>query len=140
MGQATAKLAMKHVQLEFVGSGSPKEVAAQFKNKLALETACFPISDLSLKSIQKALSPGQVENIESYITAKADVKISDQDLYLFTSPSNVQSFLNANSIPDHADVIAIGPSTHQELFEANINAFQAIDGTILSMIDLANKL
>ena len=135
MGQATAQIVKQHVRLSFIGSGSPAEVAQQFKEVLLDQTVCFPISDLSMKSIQKNLTPDRVENVISYKTVKLIERISEQDYFLFTSPSNVEAFLEGNIQLPSGKYFAIGPSTKLRLTENGIESRQSAGSTLLSMID-----
>ena len=47
-------------------------------------------------------------------------KVEDADVFIFTSPSNIDSFFANNSIDSDKKVIAIGPSTKKKL-EAHFN-------------------
>jgi uroporphyrinogen-III synthase len=80
----------------------------------------FPVSDRSLGSITKVFSADQIEVLSVYHTLLNPIKIPTCAVYIFTSPSNVESFILINSIPLGAHVIAWGDSTAAALLEAGI--------------------
>lgn len=137
MGAGTAIVASEFCQLSFTGSGSPSQVAIQFKKELASESVCFPISDVSHRTVQKGLNPDQVTDVIAYSTVKAPTSVRTCNTYLFTSPSNVDAFLELNTIPPDSKVIAIGPTTYKCLVEYGFSPVRSKASTILSMIDLA---
>lgn len=75
------------------------------------EIVLFPVSDISLKNVQSFLSPKQVKTSVVYSTTSNKQNIKKHDVYIFSSPSNVNSFFNHNQIASEAKVIAIGEST-----------------------------
>jgi uroporphyrinogen-III synthase len=76
----------------------------------------------SIENLNKKLS--QVKNLKkiiAYETIYINVKLEvNPDIYVFTSPSNVDSFLKCNSIAQPSQVIAIGKSTKAMLQKHNI--------------------
>ena len=77
----------------------------------------------------------QVIDVIAYRTKEAGKPIPESDYYLFTSPSNVDAFLNANEIPDRSKVVAIGPSTRSRLEELGFNPIQAKRPSLLAMVE-----
>lgn len=117
-GESTARELYNYVdQLDFVGKGSnSKNIADSFRSFIGEKKALFPVSDISLRSIQAALDPSQVVNVICYSSQPTSRKIESAECYIFTSPSNVHSFFKAgNSIASESKVVAIGPSTGASL-------------------------
>ena len=119
MGSGTAKtLAEYGMQPDFEGSGSPTEVARSFADRLGDgQTVLFPGAKESLRSIQKALGNSiRVVDLAVYATREMGEPLKmEPDVLVLTSPSNVRSFLKGNTLQSHQRVVAIGPSTLQEL-------------------------
>jgi hydroxymethylbilane synthase len=101
----------------FVGteSGSPEEVAEAFKAWCNGRHVLFPTSDRSLKTISGRFSVDQKEEIVVYKTVVTTTDISACDVYVFSSPSNVEGYFEQNVLPPNSDVIAWGKSTKKAL-------------------------
>ncbi|MEQ9188573.1 MAG: hydroxymethylbilane synthase [Cryomorphaceae bacterium] len=122
-GESTANaLASYGIKASFVGSGSDMQrIAKELARAIGTQNALFPSSDRSIGSLAERLDPGQCTVITSYKTKPVEQKVNPHDAYVFTSPSNVESFHKAgNSIPADAHVVAIGPSTSAALHEYDI--------------------
>jgi uroporphyrinogen-III synthase len=118
IGEVTAtKLEKYNVACEFIGeeAGNPEKVACDFKEWVGGRKVCFPRSNLSLKSMQNVLNQAQIIDLEVYKTIPSASIIAPQDVYVFTSPSNVNAFLQMNQIPPKAQIIAWGRSTEKSL-------------------------
>ena len=135
MGAQTAQTAKLHVSCEFVGDGTPDDVAESFKSILGADSVCFPLSNKSKRSIQKSLPSSQVIDVVAYETLEESKQVEDSNYYLFTSPSNVDSFFKINQLPTDAKVISIGPSTQKRLAELNIKSTSSHAASFMSMID-----
>lgn len=113
-GKTAALLKSLGYSVAFNGEekGSITEVAAAFKEWLGDRIALFPISTRSLGTIFNEISPRQVKKITCYDT-RVEIKKLDRDfdVYVFTSPSNVEGFLKGNTFPKTSKVIAWGEST-----------------------------
>lgn len=113
-GKTTAKLLseMGH-PADFVGekSGDMKTVGSEFRSWCKGQKVLFPLSDRSLKTVS-SLFPDE-EKIERvvYRTIIEGKPIKPADIYVFTSPSNVEGFFLDNTIPSGSLVIAWGTST-----------------------------
>jgi uroporphyrinogen-III synthase len=92
-------------------NSSSNEFAIWTKNKKVL----FPISNLSEKSYTLYLNPEMYKCVEIYKTNISTKLIENQDIYVFTSPSNVKGFLKSNFFPDNSKIIAWGETTYNEL-------------------------
>lgn len=103
--------------VDFKGSqsGEPKVVAKEFKAWLASRKVIFPISDRSLKSISSEIDEEQKEEVVVYSTKVVGKAVETCEVYVFTSPSNVEGFFEFNSVPVGASVIAWGKSTEGAL-------------------------
>jgi uroporphyrinogen-III synthase len=113
VGQKTAQKleALGHIPT-FVGhqSGNPSQVALDFCAYVGKRRVLIPCSDISARTIAKALSTGQVEEVVVYRTIAKSVDVSACDVYVFTSPSSVDAFLLLNEKPI-GKVIAWGDTT-----------------------------
>ncbi len=130
IGQVTAnKLEKYKVRCEFVGeeAGNPIKVAGQFKEWVGEQKVCFPRSNVSLKSMQNVLTQDQVIDLEVYQTIPSPSVIEPQDIYVFTSPSNVNAFLQANQIPIKTQLIAWGKSTEKALNEKDLRVDRTLN-------------
>ena len=113
IGQITArKLEDLGLKISFVGekSGNPIEVAEEFKKWLGNRTVLIPQSNISKRTIASLLPSNQ--SIEPIVyKTESDCKIiAVCETYVFTSPSNVESFLTCNE-PPQGKVIAWGETT-----------------------------
>ena len=117
IGQTTAhKLQELGLDVSFIGlkSGIPDAVAKQFKEWLGKRTVLIPQSSISKRSISKVLPKNQVIERIVYKTVPACREIGSFGIYVFTSPSNVQSFLSCNNSID-GKIIAWGETTKTTL-------------------------
>ena len=115
--ETNRKLNQLSVICDFVGdkSGAPTEVAKQFKTWLGSRKVLFPHSDKSLHTIASFLPENQITKIEVYKTILEEKHIPACDYYIFTSPSNVESFFAHNKLQKSSKIIAWGKSTQSEL-------------------------
>ncbi|MEN9638998.1 MAG: hypothetical protein RLZZ262_866 [Bacteroidota bacterium] len=116
IGKATARALATHVQPSFIGqSKDTQEVGKSFAQHIGAAKVLFPISDISLRTIQQQLPAEQVLDLIVYSTAHVEVIIPEKDLYIFTSPSNVEAYFNHNQLPQKAQIAAFGASTASHL-------------------------
>ena len=123
IGAETAlKLKQLGLECEFVGdkAGDPESVAAAFKNWLGDRKVLIPCSDRSNRSVANALPEGQSQEVIVYKTIHDPVLINDCDIYIFSSPTNVESFFKENILPDPAAVISWGKTTDRALQKHDI--------------------
>lgn len=121
-GAGTAKrLAEMGCEPSFTGVGNNTEnVALEFQKRLsANDKVLFPISDISLRRIQKNL-PGEIsEDVVVYKTVEAQPnQVPHAEIGIFTSPSNVHALKNKADFPKK--LIAIGPTTQAALKERGL--------------------
>ena len=117
-GESTQKFVEKlgfQVQFCPTNSGSVSESSIEFANWVGNKKVLFPTSDRSHKSYTKQLSKNQFETIITYKTQISTQNIGINDVYVFTSPSNVAGFLKNNAFPSQAKIVAWGETTYNEL-------------------------
>lgn len=120
MGPGTARALQEHeygLRPDFTGQGSPAEVARAFGEVAKNKEVFFPRARQSRLTIQRLLQDTiHVQDAVCY--DNQSVRRPDYfaaDIYVFTSPLNVRTYLNVHDLPVHARVIAIGPSSAQAL-------------------------
>ncbi|MDG1330867.1 MAG: uroporphyrinogen-III synthase [Crocinitomicaceae bacterium] len=122
--------------VDFVGakSGEPKRVAEEFKSWLGAKRVLFPISDRSLKTISSVIDENQKEEVVVYSTEVKDSVVDECDVYVLTSPSNVEGFFIENDIPKGSEVIAWGKSTESALIEKGIRVTKVLSDSSFTML------
>jgi hydroxymethylbilane synthase len=115
-GMAT-EMSLKKLGLksDFIGEGHPEDIAVNFAAVLNTQKVLFPTSNRSLKTIQSKISPENQVELVTYETNNIDNKIQDFEVLVFTSPSNVNSYISCNDFNPKQKVVAIGPSTKASL-------------------------
>ena len=122
IGEATAFALQQHCNISFKGVGNTQHVAKTFKKIIGNQTVLFPISNKSLRTVQKELLASQVYEIEVYRTElNESITIPNTDIIIFTSPSNVEAYFRRNNIHPTQQVIAIGHTTANALQKKGIN-------------------
>lgn len=92
------------------------QTAKEFRSILGDESVLFPGAKDSLRSIQKELSfTNHIHELAVYRTDLNPSPVEQADVYIFTSPSNVESFFMQNTLPKQARVIGMGLSTSRAL-------------------------
>jgi uroporphyrinogen-III synthase len=102
--------------------GNPSQTALDFHAWAGNRKVLFPVSDRSLGSIAAAFPEHQKEVVCIYQTTLVPKKMKECSIYLFTSPSNAESFLLCNALPQKAKVIAWGESTRSFLSSRGIES------------------
>ena len=141
-GPATAKHIQKNgLNVDFIGLGTPQQVAEKFDSIISSKELVFiPSSNKSLGTVQGILKESNKKLLDTYTTILIDKKLKHYDLLVFTSPSNVEAFLNSNKISDQK-VISIGPSTTSALKNAGIiNVFESFESSELALADTVLSL
>jgi uroporphyrinogen-III synthase len=132
IGISTAKkLSALGIQSDFIGdkAGNPDQVANDFRSWLKDRKVLIPCSDLSNRSIAAVLPEKQVEELIVYRTISACQNVGEQDVYVFTSPSNFHAFNECNTIPSNAKVIAWGKTTENALIKAGIRPAYTLESS-----------
>ena len=128
VGQKTAQKleALGHTPI-FVGhqSGNPSQVAVDFRTYVGRRRVLIPCSDISARTIAKALPADQVEEVVVYRTIGKSVEVPACGIYVFTSPSSVDAFLLQNEKP-LGKVIAWGDTTSARLHELGVEVSRVL--------------
>ena len=141
-GKSTAEhLKKQNLNIDFIGNGSPNDIAKQFAETIKNhEIVFFPSSNRSLGTVEKELLDSNKEVIITYQTNFLEKNIGKHDYLVFTSPSNVFSYLKLNSINDER-VISIGPSTTMALKNAGIsNIYESYESSEIALADTVLSL
>ena len=140
-GKETArKLSEIGITSSFIGSesGNPEKVSLDFAKWLEGRKVLFPHSNLSKFSALQNLSPSYYDTVQVYQTNSIPSAIPNCEVYVFTSPSNLFSFLIKNKIPKNALIIAYGQSTKKQLDSLNIACLVVLKNATLH--DLKKEL
>lgn len=111
-----------------VTSGIPALVSKEFKEFVGNRKVLFPQSNYSQRSMQERLVNDQITDLVVYKTALTPVKLeASPSVLVFTSPTNVESFLQVNSVSENQKVIAWGKTTEGFLNKNGIKADFTLD-------------
>ena len=124
VGKGTALQAQRlGLTTDFIGShsGEPSKNAKELADWLGDRRILLPISDISQRNLIEFIPSDQVETVIVYSTQFSPLTIPKQDVYIFSSPSNVESFLQCNK-PPNGIIIAWGKSTENELKAHSIHS------------------
>ncbi len=112
VGSGTAESLRKYANVEFQGDEKNiPDSAKKFRELLADKQVLFPSSTIGVRSFQTELPKAQVTEVAAYETKLSPQKIPACDVYVFSSPSNVESFALKNAIPEGATVLVPGRKT-----------------------------
>jgi uroporphyrinogen-III synthase len=129
IGQTTAaKLNALGLHVDFIGekAGKPEEVANAFKAWLGTRTVLIPQSTVSKRSIASVIDPKHCMEVVVYETLPECKKIPVCGTYVFTSPSNFESFLLCNEVPK-GRIIAWGETTKRAVLKHGLG----VDDTLV---------
>ncbi len=107
---------------DFIGvSTDTRLVGKQFANLVKSGQALFPQAKESMRTIQQQfVNKTQVIDLPVYETIHKPVEgIPESDIMLFTSPSNVEAFLEKKKLKKEQKIIAMGNATAHALKMAN---------------------
>ena len=131
IGSTTSSFLRKgEINVDFEGkkSGDPKEVASEFASFIGKRKVLFPQSDRSQRSMQRELNSDQVIDLVVYSTILNPVKLAEKcQTLVFTSPSNVEAYLQKNEISNDQKVIAWGNTTKAFLEKEKINVDHTLE-------------
>lgn len=106
-------------RVDFTGaSGNTQETALQFRKHIGSSTVLFPQASEGLRTVQKKLSASKVFEIPVYQTMlrpRLSDRTSRADIIVFTSPSNVRSYLVKHTLKKSQQIISMGAATSSEL-------------------------
>jgi len=131
VGKATADEIRKFgKRTEFIGdSDNTKMTGKKFSALVGSKTVLFPQAKASMKTIQLQLPKKEnVKDVVVYETVKSvgnwQSAVGNPQIFIFTSPGNVEAFFEKNTISADKKVIAMGDATANALkkFKVKVNA------------------
>lgn len=142
VGQGTAAvLASLGHSPNFVGLGNdPEKIAYQLKEACDGKSILFPLSSRSLKSISSRMNQDQIEEVVVYDTINQSSAIPECDFVVFTSPSNVESYLESTALCSTSTYIAWGKSTLNTLEKRQKKALVLDEPSEQALISLLQSL
>ncbi len=139
LGSGTAKRITDFgYSADFVGSvsGQPELVAKEFLAWLKDRKVVFPLSAQSNRSISVHIPIEQKMELTVYETIAVSESLDDQDVYVFTSPSNIEAFLKKNTLPATSKIVAWGKTTERKLNELGIRPFFVLNNSSLRDLEV----
>ena len=118
VGKGTAEALKKyHCEASYIGEkNNTEDIAIKFKELIKEQTVLYPVGNLSLRSMAEFVDEKQVHFSIVYNTILNPILFdSPFDILIFTSPSNVDSFILKNSITSNQQLIAIGHTTAKHI-------------------------
>lgn len=103
-------------------AGNPEEVSKSFSSWLGERKVLVPHSNISSLSVTKHLNNNQLTTLEVYKTVFSKSNIEHCDIYVFSSPSNIQSFFKSNTIKPGSKLIVWGNTSLKSLNEYGYRA------------------
>ena len=98
-------------------AGNPEEVSKSFGSWLGQRKVLVPHSNISSLSVKKHLNNNQLSTVEVYKTVLSASIIEPCDVYVFSSPSNIQSFFKSNTPKLGSKLIVWGNTSLKSLNE-----------------------
>ncbi len=129
IGKKTAQILVKNgYTVDFIGksAGNPEQIAKDFVTWLGDKTVLIPQSNVSNRTISKAVPTDQLIEVVAYDTIALSQQIEAHDLYIFSSPSNFVSYLEKNPLPTNK-VIAWGQTTKKSLQKSGIDPVYTLE-------------
>ena len=115
---AQDELAKSNIQTDFCGNGDPESSRMPLADYAQNMNVLFPRARISKRSLQIIDSSYQSIDLILYNNSpKQNIRVPEADVYLFTSPLNVQSYLS-NHGKKNILAIAIGKTTERELLSS----------------------
>lgn len=135
VGNGTANyLKSRGYNPSFIGekSGNIESVAENFKTWLGNRKVVFAQAKDSNRSISSVINSSNSTEISVYETIINSAKIVKSDIYVFTSPSNVDGFLIKNTISENSIIIAWGDTTEKHLIKNGFHVHQKLKSSSIS--------
>ncbi|CAN5307327.1 hypothetical protein BH09BAC5_BH09BAC5_18890 [soil metagenome] len=120
VGKATSdELRKFNLRADFIGGGNDTRITAkQFGAVAGRSRVLFPQAKGSLKTVQQQLSTATVIDLVVYETIQRPADdLPEADVLVFTSPSNLEAFLEKKKILPHQKIVAMGHATGNTLKE-----------------------
>lgn len=129
VGKGTAEsIKARGLNPDFIGPfpGEPTKNALSLAHWLGNRRILFPVSEISMGSMVEFIPEQQIEVLTVYRTIPIPASIPDHDVYVFSSPSNVESYLMTNNSPK-GKVFAWGRSTQKALKKHSIDVVHTLE-------------
>jgi len=143
LGEGTAKTVRELTgRVDFVGQGSPNQVAEQFKAIAQGGRVFFPHAKNSLLTIQKLLAD-HITVLDAVCYDNTPVPVEtpiEADIIIFTSPLNVAAYLDHQELADKTQALAIGGSTADALYQRGYAAAFPSTPSEEELVQLLNRL
>jgi len=104
---------------------SPEQVAKLFEQEHHPLSVLFPVSNKTKDTVFNSFSDSvKIEKFELYeTTALLDVEKIENEIVVFTSPSNFKSYVNQHGFLPHQKLIAFGKTTAKEMENSGITNY-----------------
>jgi uroporphyrinogen-III synthase len=133
VGQSTANEFLKRgIPVDFIGksAGNPEQVAKELSNFIDQKSIVFMGALEGSDAIYSQLDSNSKRKYPIYKTIIISETVNEKfDYYVFTSPSNLNGFLESNNLPTHAKVIAWGKTTEKALLNNNIKPIYTLENS-----------
>ena len=133
VGQSTANEFLKRgIPVDFIGksAGNPEQIAKELSNFIGQKSIVFMGALEGSDAIYNQIKTSNKRKYPIYKTIITPELITEvYDCYVFTSPSNLNGFLESNSLPTHAKVIAWGKTTEKALLNNNIKPIYTLENS-----------
>jgi hydroxymethylbilane synthase len=126
VGKATSdELRKFNMRADFIGGGNDTRITAkQFGAVAGRSRVLFPQAKGSLKTVQQQLSTATVIDQVVYETIQRPADdLPEADVLVFTSPSNLEAFLEKKKILPRQKIVAMGHATGNTLKEKGFLSF-----------------
>ena len=113
LGNGTAAMIESYgMKVDFIGQGTPPEIANAFIHSYADLSICFVRAEQSTQSIQKHW-PKEYSEVISYTIAPAAIDLEEEIHTIFaTSPMNLTTAMDCCNVNTLQRIICIGPTTY----------------------------
>lgn len=126
VGKATSdELRKFNLRADFIGGGNDTRITAkQFGAVAGRSKVLFPQAKGSMRTVQQNLPTAQVTNLIVYETLQRPAAdLPDSDVLVFTSPSNLEAFLEKKKISKNQKIVAMGHATASTLKEKGFHSY-----------------
>ena len=140
IGAATALKAIEVFGVcDFSGNDkSPEQVAKLFEQEHHPLSVLFPVSNKTKDTVFNSFSDSvKIEKFALYeTTALPDIEKIENEIMVFTSPSNFKSYVNQHGFLPHQKLIAFGKTTAKEMENCGItNYFVCHKNTSIALLE-----
>ncbi len=126
VGKATSdELRKFNLRADFIGGGNDTRITAkQFGAVAGRSKVLFPQAKGSLKTVQQQLATATILDLVVYETIQRPADdLPETDVLVFTSPSNLEAFLEKKKIGKQQKIVAMGHATGNTLKEKGFLSF-----------------